>query len=256
MAAFQHADASQFELIEAPESKSPVPRAQAYSVPAQWIRQSSGLRFDAEHFNPDHARAVNLLRGSGMELRALGEVTKRVFIPPRFKRVYVDREHGVPFLQGSHLVHAEPADIKYLSRKAIKNLDRWIIRSGWVLVTCSGTIGRIAVARQQWDQWAASQHILRIVPSGDERVPAGYLAAYLRSFAGQAQLTSHIYGAVVDELTEDQAQAVLVPVAKTKAQQERINRINDQVLKAVVHQEKAVSMADEALDAVVDLVEN
>jgi hypothetical protein len=40
----------------------------------------------------------------------------------------------------------------------------------------------------------------------------GYLATYLASPIGQAQLTAQVYGAVVDELTEEQASSVRVPV--------------------------------------------
>lgn len=226
-----------------------LPGAVSYSVDARWIRQSTGKRFDASHYNPVLAQALTMLRGSGMELRPLGDVCKRVFIPPRFKRVYVSAEHGIPFLQGSHLVHFQPADLKYLSveEKAHVRLDRWIIQRGWVLVTCSGTIGRVAIARDQWDGWAASQHILRIVPREDDLAPPGYLYAFLRSFAGQAQLTSQIYGAVVDELTEEQARGILVPVAKTEAQRQGVLAVNAASLEAVRLVEEAALRSEQAL---------
>lgn len=226
----------------------------SYSVTARWIKNSTGLRFDASHYNPTLARAIAILHGSGWKLRPLGEVCERVFIPPRFKRVYVAEKHGVPFLQGSHLVHSEPADLKYLSAKAHVRLDRWIIRSGWVLVTCSGTIGRVAIARRQWDGWAASQHILRIVPAPDGDVPSGYLYAFLRSFAGQAQLTSRIYGAVVDEITEEQAESILVPVATTAAQRRTVEAINNAALEGLRLQERSVDMNTEAGDRMLKLL--
>jgi type I restriction enzyme, S subunit len=240
-------------IFETPKADV-VPGALSYSVDARWIKNSTGLRFDASHYNPRLARALATLRGSGLELRPLGEVCERVFIPPRFKRVYVSEKHGIPFLQGSHLVHSEPADLKYLSAKAHIRLDRWIIHRGWVLVTCSGTIGRVAVARGQWDGWAASQHILRIIPASDGVVPAGYLYAFLRSFAGQAQLTSRIYGAVVDEITEEQAESILVPVATTAGQRKAVEAINDASLEAVRLQERSVDMNTEAFGKVAKLL--
>ena len=253
MAASKHGDAPDL-VPRRPTAPSPA-GAQTFSMPSEWVRSSKGLRFDAEHYNPDLSRAITLLRESGMELRPLGDITERVFIPPRFRRVYVDEAHGVPFLQGSHLVHAEPADLKYLSLKAHKNLERWIIREGWVLVTCSGTIGRVTLAREQWDQWAASQHILRIVPGEGADAPPGYLLAFLRSFAGQAQLTSHIYGAVVDELTAGQARAILVPVARTQTQRKAVAKINAAVLESGARQEEAVSLRAGAMDDVDRLLE-
>lgn len=246
MAASRPGDPAQAPLEVAPIALAAL-GVQTYSVSAQWVRNSNGLRFDASHYNPTLAKAIAILRSSEMELRPLGDVSESVFIPPRFKRVYVDKDHGIPFLQGSHIVHAEPADLKYLSTKAHTGLSRWIIRKGWVLVTCSGTIGRVTIARDEWDGWAASQHILRIVPMATGDVPAGYLYAFLRSFPGQAQLTSQIYGAVVDELTEDQAKSVLVPVPRNDSQRRVVRSIDARVTKAVGLQSSAVAEAATAL---------
>ena len=181
------------------------------------------------------------MAASGLTLKRLKEVTESIFIPPRFKRVYVDEAHGVPFLQGTHLVHFRPTDLKYLSTSAHKNLERWIIKSGWVLVTCSGTIGRVAIALQQWDGWAASQHILRVVPKDDGPCPAGYIHAWLSSPLGQAQFNG-IYGAVVDELTADHVENILIPVPETEEQLEIVKSINELALEAVATKERALEL--------------
>ena len=154
-----------------------------FAVSSNVLAQTETRRLDASYFNPSVARALDTLKRSGLSLSPLGEITSRVFIPPRFKRIYVESEYGVPFLQGSHIVHFQPADVKYLSRTAHKRLDRWIIRSGWLLVTCSGTVGRVTICPSEWDGWAASQHILRIVPD-ESACLSGYLYAFLASPRG------------------------------------------------------------------------
>lgn len=140
-------------------------KIESFAVTSDWLKNSTNLRLDASFYNPRVAHAIETLRKSGLPIKPLGELTKRIFIPPRFKRIYVGRDHGLPFLQGSHVVHFQPADMKYVSRTAHKNIDLWIIREGWILVTRSGTVGRIAVVPREWDGWAASEHILRIIPS-------------------------------------------------------------------------------------------
>ena len=211
------------------------------------------LRLDAGYYNTTTMQALRAMESSGLRMQRLGEVTENIFIPPRFKRVYVDQAHGVPFLQGSHLVHFRPADLKYLSRSAHKNLDRWIIKSGWVLVTCSGTIGRVAIALQQWDGWAASQHILRIVPK-DDRVPAGYIYAWLRSPFGQAQFNG-IYGAVIDEVTADHVKDILIPVPETPDQIEAVNAINALVADSLAAKELALAQDASAVEMAGDLIQ-
>ena len=193
-----------------PSSKPPPPSTESYFLPSRFLTESDELRFDAGRYSPRLIAAIHTLRESGMRLERLADITDNVFIPPRFKRMYVEREHGVPFLQGGHIVPFQPADLKYLSLST-HNLDHWIIESGWILVTRSGTIGRAALCPGGWDGWAASEHILRIVPNED-KCPAGYLTSFLASPLGQVQLTANIYGAVVDELTEEQANGILVPL--------------------------------------------
>lgn len=221
-----------------------------FSVPVRLLKQAQDRRLDASYFNPMVAKALETLRRSGMRLAPLGEITSRVFLAPRFRRIYVSREYGVPFLQGSHIVHFQPADVKYLSKTAHSRLERWIIRSGWILVTCSGTVGRVMLCPQDWDGWAASQHILRIVPNEAE-CPSGYLYSFLASPLGHVQLTAQIYGAVVDELTEDQAKSVLVPLPVNDEQRDLVGRIDREAREAVVTRSQAVTLITGAVEDII-----
>lgn len=227
---------------------------ESFSITLPWLKQTAELRMDASFYNPRVAEALAVLRHSGLALKPLGEVTKKIFIPPRFKRIYVKKTHGIPFLQGSHVVHFQPADIKYLSLTAHERIERWIIESGWVLVTCSGTIGRVAIAPPSWHQWAASQHILRIVPEPDGPCSAGYICAYLSSELGQAQLTSRIYGAVVDEITEEQARSVLIPIPATLEQRKLVDDIAHAATESVRAKDTAVRFAQQSVAGISELI--
>ena len=228
------------------------PDAPTTLIGSDWLHLGS-LRLDAGYYNESTMQAHRAMAASGLSMRRLGDVTENIFIPPRFKRVYVDKEHGVPFLQGTHIVHFRPTDLKYLSRSAHKNLDRWIIKAGWVLVTCSGTIGRVAIALEQWDHWAASQHLLRVVPKADGSCPSGYIYAWLSSPLGQAQFNG-IYGAVVDELTADHVANILIPVPETKEQRLVVNSINGLAMDAVATKERALEHDVQAVETVSRLV--
>lgn len=227
---------------------------ETFAVTSSWVAPAKGLRLDASFYNPRVAQAIDTLRHCGLPLRTLGEVTKRVFLPPRFGRIYVGKDHGIPFLQGSHIVQFNPPDIKYISRTAHKKIEQWLIKKGWILVTRSGTVGRVAIVPSQWDAWAASEHILRIVPAEDNVCPSGYLYSFLASALGQAQLTAQIYGAVVDELTEEHLRGVLVPVAETPAQQRDIDEISRIALQSVKKKQEAVELAVQAVSEISTLI--
>ena len=205
------------------------------------------MRFDAEHYNKVTLAADERLDASGWTLERLGDVTTNIFIPPRFKRVYVDGQHGLPFLQGTHLPQFKPVDVRYLSTTAHTNLDHLLIREGWVLVTRSGTIGRIALTSQHWDGWAASEHIVRIVPRTDDFCPGGYIYAWLSSPLGQAQF-NEVYGAVVDEITAEHVAGIRIPVPSTSEERAIVSQINEQALKAMEARRRALSLDMQAVE--------
>ena len=214
----------------------------------------SEMRLDAGHYNAATIEVNRLLGASGLSLKRMGDVTGRIFIPPRFKRIYVDYEHGVPFLQGTHLPQFKATDVRYLSHIAHKKvLPQYIIQPGWVLVTCSGTIGRVTMALRQWAGWAASQHILRIVPDPDSPCPPGYIYAWLTSPFGQAQFNG-IYGAVVDEITAAHVSDMLIPVPETTEQQAIVNAINESAVKALEMKELALDTDAQSVELVAKLV--
>ncbi len=222
-----------------PKTNRPeMPHPKAFNIKASELNE----RFDASYHVPVARTVVRLLHKSSAKPVQLKTLTDDIVVAPRFKRIYVQKEYGVPFLQGSHLPQMRPSDLKYLSRTRQKGLDRWIIRKGWVLITCSGTIGRIGLVSSYQDKWAASQHLLRIVPDYSKAHP-GYIAAFLMTPYGQHQLTAKIYGGVVDELTEEDTEAVWISDAPKDIQ----TKIGNLVVSAFEKKDKANAIEEAAI---------
>src|SRR5690606_41057674 len=101
------------------------------------------MRFDASFHVSDIKNVIGRKAKKGSQILRLGNpsLTKKIFIPPRFKRIYVDREYGIPFLQGTHVSEVKPYGLRYISKKT-KHLEKWMVKAGWILTTCSGTLGR------------------------------------------------------------------------------------------------------------------
>jgi type I restriction enzyme S subunit len=225
--------------------ESQVPYLFGSSKPKAFTVRATELegRLDASFHIPIAKAVIEQLRKGKYPLVRLGDVAIRIFIPPRFKRIYVSPEYGVPFLQGSHVPMMKPYDLKYLSRRANeRHIEECLIREGWVLVTRSGTVGRLTLVPKALDGWAASEHCLRIVPN-PKRVHAGYLAAFLMTPYGQHQLTSKIYGGVVDELTAEDTAAIWLPDAPLEVQR----RIGTLVVQAFEKKEEANAIEDRAI---------
>ncbi len=211
-----------------------IPHPRAFTINASELTE----RLDASYHIPIARTAIELMRKNEYTLTELGQMVKTIFLPSRFKRVYVDQPYGIPFLQGSHLPQMQPHDLKYISRTANqRQVKECLICPGWVLITRSGTIGRIGVTTKAQSNWAASEHMIRVVPD-EEKGHRGYIAAFLMTPYGQHQLRSKIYGAVVDELTVEDTGSVLIPQAPMEVQQ----AIGDKVVLAYEKKDQATAI--------------
>ncbi len=124
----------------------------------------------------------------------------RAFTGARFARTYVsDSARGVAYLTGSDMLLADLWGLLRLSSRRTPQMESLLIRSGWTLVSCSGTIGRTAYVRAEMAGMAASHDVIRVVPDAMTVAP-GYLFAYLSSGPAQAMIRQRTYGSVVQHI--------------------------------------------------------
>lgn len=204
------------------------------------------LRLDASYHAPVAQISIsNLNKVTTGKIVRLGD-TAEAFVPPRFKRAYVKNpSDGVPLLQGSHVQQIKPQDLKFLWRN-MKQLDKYVVKKNWIIVTCSGTIGRLSLVMDFWDGWTATNHLLRIIPD-ENKIHPGYLTAYLLSSYGQVLFQKLIYGGVVDEIGEAGELFNEIPVLKpkdTKIEQQ----IGDLVFEAYTKRDEANRIEDEYIN--------
>lgn len=202
------------------------------------------LRLDASYHLPIlHQIEANLSKSRFRDTK-LGKVIDRIFIPTRFKRPYVINSSArVPFLQGSHIPQIKPIDIKSLW-SGTKHLENILVKKDWVLMTRSGTVGRIGIVRNAWEGWAASEHVLRIIIKPE--VHPGYIAAFLSSPYGEYQIKGIIYGAVVDEIGE-QDTSLIEDIDIVLPPEGIRNRIGNLVFEAYDKRDNANQIEDEAI---------
>ena len=127
----------------------------------------------------------------------------------------------------------------------MKNLNAYLVKKNWLLVTCSGTIGRLALVSEYWYGWTATNHLLRIIPDEDKINP-GYLTAFLLSTYGQVQFQRLSYGGVVDEIGEagELFNEILILKPKDKTIEEKIGSL---VVSAYTKKDKANQIEQEAI---------
>ena len=207
-------------------------------------------RLDASFHAPIVQRIIDHLKAHAAEVTTVADnrISRAVILPGRFKRVYVDEGHGRIFIGGKQIGELDPSNKKYLSN--IHHADRISneleLRENMTLITCSGTIGKVALVPKHWENWAASQHVIRIIPASVD--VAGYLNIFLASDFGQELIKRNTYGAVVDEIDDKQVSAVPVPLLKNNSAQIRINSLalsaNEKRYEAYTLEQEALKLLD------------
>jgi len=177
-------------------------------------RESLNNRLDASYHSAISREITRYLRNEvGVKLVRLEDsgLAKDVILPGRFKRVYVGDEFGVPFIGGKEILSLDPRTGKNLSLTShgprIK--EQLKIKQNQVLITCSGTIGKVSIAPKHWEGWAASQHIIRIEPQNSDKAALLYL--WLSSPHGRNLIQQQTYGSVVNEIDSSHVKDILVP---------------------------------------------
>ena len=213
-----------------------------FSVPASEVID----RLDGSYYDPIVKAIETHISERGKEIVkvANSRVSQSVNLPGRFKRVYVKEGTGIVFFTGKHVSELDPSDKKYLSfsQHTEKIENELVIREGMILITRSGTLGKIAFVPKHWDGWAITDDIIRLVPTNDEI--SGYLYAWLSSGYARELIHRFAYGAVVRHLEKEHIMQVSVPLLRD----EKIQwEINEKVLEANRKRTEAYNLEQEAL---------
>ena len=213
------------------------PSAPAWSLSIEGILEEHGLRLDAAHFDPEVTAIVSRLKESGLDLARLGDLAD-LDLPGQFSRIWTQvPEHGVPYLNASDLLNlfalGRPHAQRFLSHETNTDLSALIIREGWLLMTCSGTIGRVFRVPKRLDGWAATHDLIRIKP---RKGMAGYLLAWCFTGAAQALILKDTHGGQIDHVTDKQVAELFVPILP----ESQIRAIDREVLRALATRERAL----------------
>lgn len=213
------------------------------------LSEMSG-RLDASYHVPIVDAIIEHLQQNAEEVTTVGDprISKEVILPGRFKRVYVDEGYGRVFIGGKQLYELNPTNKKYLSNvhhgdRISRQLE---LHENMTLITCSGTIGKVALVGKHWENWTANQHIIRVVPASKDI--AGYLNIFLASDYGKVLITRFTYGSVVDEIDDNHVRQIAIPLLKNHTVQKKINDLaleaNEKRYQAYLLEQEALQIMD------------
>ena len=186
------------------------------TIPSGWLRQN-GRRFDPGPYLSGAIEAKVRLERLACRKDRLADLTAGheggIYNGPHFSRRFVtDPRYGVPFLGSASMLRADLSNLPLLRKKDAYSpkLVHLRVRTGMTLISCSGTIGRMVYARPDMDGMWSSQDIMKVVPD-PEKVPPGYLYAFLSSKYGVPLVTSGTYGSIIQHIEPEHIADLPVP---------------------------------------------
>lgn len=228
------ADRLLHERLKLPYLKDIAPNGKASAVAKVKASELMG-RLEGSFHNPVARAAEQQLKQLAVEITTVGDsrVTKEIRPITKFrKRTYVEKG-GIPLLSSKQVFQIDPIDVKRLAKGAhTKDLPEIQLEENMILVTRSGTIGRVQIVPAYMAQWTASEDAIRIFAS--EKFNAGFLYAWLASDYGHCLIIRQTYGSVIVHIDLDMLASVSIPLPATSLQDEignlvlRANKLRDE----------------------------
>lgn len=208
----------------------------------------NSYRFDPSFHISEATEIRSALNNLPYGTTMVSSSSDRIFIGNIFSRVFVkEPSHGVPYLAASDTVLSNLDTGLYLSKSQASDLSYLMLNKDWILVTCSGTIGKVTYTNSNFCNRIATHDLVRIVPN-DNGILRGCLYSFLASKYGYYQLTQSKFGGVVKHINADHVKEINVPVFP-KSLQETVDLLIKDSAKL---REDALALQNEAYGLLID----
>lgn len=209
-------------------------------VQKSWLIEA-GHRLDCSPFMSGAIEAKHTLKSikNVDELSTLTTSPKLgVYHAGRYKRVWVDDPKlGVSFMSSTNVLNSDLAGFTFISKKSLEENPLLGIKENQILITRSGTIGRMRFSRKDMVGMALTEHVLR-VDIDPKKAPEGYVYAFLASKFGVPMVIAPTYGAIIQHIEPQHIFTLPVPRFNASDESKIDKKIKQSTEMMEVYQEK------------------
>lgn len=169
-----------------------------------------GNRLEAGSYNLEMRKSNEILKKCKYPLVSLvsDDYVIKTYNGSRTKRNYIskDSSNAKMFLGGSEILDIYPKTKKYLD-SSDKKYSSYKIKEDDILLTCSGTIGKMSYVSKTLKDCLVSQHVIKLRAKDLQ----GYIYAYLKTDLAQNLIKSNKYGSLVSHIEPEHLEEILIP---------------------------------------------
>lgn len=222
-------------------------------IPLKWCSVSlsdvifRGKRLEASVFDVEAKQARQIIKNSKFPSTTIGGENGLTtsYTCARFKRIWLEYS-DLPIYQPSTIVDIKPKPDGYISHLTQTNIDALRVKKGQILMTCSGTIGKVSYVSDTLDNKIFSHDLLRIDCKKTE--DQGYIYTYLKSKVGNKILLTNSYGAVITHIESEHLSTVPIPDAPKEIKE----RIHNLIVESFKLRDESNELIDQATTLLID----
>ena len=195
-----------------------------------------------------HAREIvaNCKWGSVPLCGAEGLAT--AYVCGRFKRIWVESS-DLPIYQPASITNIKPNPDGFLSKVTMTDFDALRVQHGQILLTCSGTIGKVSLVSATLNEKIFSHDLIRMNVKNPNDI--GTVYAFLRSDIGNTIIQTNNYGAVVQHIEPEHLDKVCIPNPSDVVKE----RINNLIMRSFALRDESNTLIDQATKLLINELE-
>lgn len=184
------------------------------TIPSKWL-EDNGCRLDCGPYMSGAFEARIAIAALKAKKTSLVELTEGgisgVFKGKMIKRIFIqDKAQGVPFLNTSDMLESDLTHVPLIPKKIADTDSDCYLKPETILISAAGTIGRTVFAREDMAGMFACSDIMKVVPD-TEKIPSGYLYAFLSSDYGVPLVTAGTFGSIILHIEPSDLAEIQVP---------------------------------------------
>ena len=251
------------ESFQACQDQVLVPSAYHFSIKRSEIDEKLRINPQAylPHLNETIRQIESIDEDEAWSVSTLGQITQdiKIFKGPRLKSENIIVEDSgpnvEPYYTPSAVLQEKSDSVKLLDvSRAVASQLRAIqsirVERGDIVITRSGTIGRVAFITKRLDNAIVSDDLIRVkIKDEDIRL---YVLSYLQSQMGQNQMLRNEYGSVQQHLEPQHVADILIPIPDDWSQVSDVIEGARDAIKKKEEMESATSKAADAMTKMLD----
>lgn len=222
-------------------------------IPLKWCSVSlsdvifRGKRLEASVFDVEAKQARQIIKNSKFPSTTIGGENGLTtsYTCARFKRIWLEHS-DFPIYQPSTIVDIKPKPDGHISNLTKTNIENLRVKKGQILMTCSGTIGKVSYVSDTLKNKIFSHDLLRI--NCKNTVDQGYVYTYLKSKVGNKILLTNSYGAVITHIEPEHLATIPIPDAPKEIKE----RIHNLIVESFKLRDESNKLIDQATTLLID----